>query len=165
MNRKLQFIVYIFIALTFLFSSSIDAKSIEKKFNKSKLDISELREFVESISLETISDEFEVDLNDDNKPEKLIGVTCGNGGCEYYCFKNLDAQKYKFIGTIWLHRMGFEVLKTNHNGFNDILSYWHSNAAEGILKRDEFDGKEYRNTVSINIESKLFNILRTTVNK
>ena len=165
MNHKLKYIIIIFISLTSFFSLSIDAKSIEKEFNKSNLDISELHEFVKSISAETISDEFEVDLNNDGKLEKLIGVTCGNGGCEYYCFKNLGNQKYKFINTVFIHRNGFEILKTRHNDFNDILSYCHSNVAEGILSRDEFDGEKYKTKESIEIKSEVFNLLRPTVNK
>jgi hypothetical protein len=103
-----------------------------------------------------------VDLNNDGRFEKLTGATCGNGGCEYYCFKNLDNQKYKFIDAIFIHHNGFEVLKTRHRDFYDILNYCHSNASEGIVSRYEFDGFGYKTKESVKVESDFFNLLRPT---
>lgn len=90
-------------------------------------------------------------MNDDSNTEKLIGVTCGNGGCVYYCFQNMSNHKYKFINTIFINRGGFEVLKTKRNGFNDILCYLHSNVSEGTLARYEFNGEEYKTKISIKV--------------
>jgi hypothetical protein len=82
--------------------------------------------------------------------------SCGNAGCEYYIFKKTDAKSYTFVTTIFLHRVGFQFLKTKHHGFNDILSYHHMSASEGELAHFEFDGKQYEEGESEIIQSSEF---------
>ncbi len=65
---------------------------------------------------ENISDQFEIDLNDDGKPEYLIGVLCGNGGCQYYCFENMDNQKFTFVGSLFIQRGGVQALRRSITG-------------------------------------------------
>ena len=135
-----------FTLITLLFVSPCFAR--DKKIDGSNLNKSELRNFVNSVSGETIGDEFEVDLNGDEKPEYLIGDLCGNGGCQYHIFKNLSNGKYQYIGVTFLQRGQFEVLKTMHNGFSDILGFNHSSATTASLSRSEFNGIKYVTTVS-----------------
>jgi hypothetical protein len=164
MNRKRKWVQYsaffLLINLSVLFVFAGESTQV---FDKSNLDIKDLHAFVRSLTLDNMSDEFETDLNDDGKPETLIGVLCGNGGCQYYCFENIGDQKFKFIGSLFIHRSGFEILKTKHNGFSDILSYSHSSAASGSLTRYEFDGQKYHaKTCLKEVSSSLFELLRPT---
>jgi len=134
-----------------------------KVFNKANIDRKNLRAFVHSITSENINDEFEADLNDDGRTEHLVGVLCGNGGCQYYCFENIEGQKFRFIGLLFIQHGGFEVLKTKHHGFNDILSYSHSSAGSGSLTRYEFDGEQYQAKTYIKeVSSNFFELLRPT---
>jgi len=151
-----------FTLITLLFVSLCFARDI--KVDGSNLSKSELRNFVISVSGETIGDEFEVDLNDDDKPEYLIGDLCGNGGCQYHIFKNLSNGKYQYVGATFIQRGGFEVLKTMHNGFNDILGYSHSSARTGSLTRYEFTRGKYDSTVSLQeVSSDLYKLLRPSI--
>jgi len=134
-----------------------------KVFDKASIDRKDLRAFVHSVTSENINDEFETDLNDDGRPEHLIGVLCGNGGCQYYCFENIEGQKFRLIGLLFIQRGGFEVLKAKHHGFNDILNYSHSSAGSGSLTRYEFDGQQYQAKTWIKeVSSNFFELLRPT---
>lgn len=112
----------------------------------------------------SISHELSADLNDDDTDDRLIAAgACGNAGCTYFCFIKLSEDQYRYIGTVFLHRLGFEVLKTKHNGMSDLLSYSRRNAAEGSLLRHEFNGSEYEVTATASGNSGLFNLLRSNV--
>jgi hypothetical protein len=152
-----------FLLLMVLPGLSPYADESRKVFDKSNLDKRDLHAFVQSITSENISDQFEIDLNDDGKPEYLIGVLCGNGGCQYYCFENMDNQKFTFVGSLFIQRGGFEVLKTKHHGFNDILNYSHSSAKSGSLTRYEFNGQQYEVKSCLReVSSSFFELLRPT---
>jgi hypothetical protein len=153
----------VFCGFVMLLAISAWAESSVKLFDASNIDRKDLREFVNSICHEPIDDEFEVDLNEDGRPERLLGVACGNGGCQYNCFMSLGEERFKFIGSLLINRGGFEVLKTKHEGVHDILSYWHTSAESGSLTRYEFDGKEYGVKKRIdNVNSIFFELLRPT---
>ena len=112
----------------------------------------------------SISHELSADLNDDDTDDRLIAAgSCGNAGCTYFCFVKLSQDQYRYIGTVFLHRLGFEVLKTKHNGMSDLLSYSRLNASEGSLLRHEFNGSEYEVTTTASGSSELFNLLRSNV--
>jgi hypothetical protein len=68
---------------------------------------------------------------------------CGNAGCPYFLFKK-NGNKFEYVTTIFIAAGGFQFLKSQHHGLNDILSYGHMSAFEGTLVREEFDGKKYR---------------------
>jgi len=148
--------------ITLLFVSPCFAR--DKKIDGSNLNKSELRNFVNLVSGETIGDEFEVDLNGDKKPEYLIGDLCGNGGCQYHIFKNVDNGKYQYVDATHLQRGQFEVLKTMHNGFNDILGFSHGGGGIGSLSRYEFNGSKYDTTISFHdVSYDYFKLLRPTI--
>lgn len=139
------------------------ADESKKAFDKSNLSKNDLHSFVQSMTSENINDQFEIDLNDDGRAEYLIGVLCGNGGCQYYCFENMDNRKFSFVGSLFIQRGGFEVLKAKHHGFNDILNYSHSSAGSGILTRYEFDGQQYQAKICLKeVSSSFFELLRPT---
>ena len=123
----------------------------------------EIREFVENVSGETVSDTFNTDLNDDSLSDKFVGVTCGTGGCEYHCFLRHSGENYAYIGNLLLNKDGFEILKTKHNGINDILAYWHLSGSEGELIRFEYDGHNFKRKSTIKGSSELFNLLQPSV--
>ena len=141
---------FILLSFVMISGSSLLAEELTRVFNRLNLNKRDLHDFVRITvcqgdeSCEKAKDEFEIDLNDDGMPEYFIGVLCGNGGCEYHCFENIDDQKFKYIGPIFLQRGGFEILKTKHHRFSDILSYSHTSATTGTLTRYEFDGHQYR---------------------
>lgn len=115
---------------------------------------------VQRIAGSDVAHELSVDLNDDRVADRLIASTdCGNAGCTYFCFVRLGDNEYRFVGQIFLHRLGFEVLKTEHNGLSDILSYSRVNAAEGSLLRHAFNGAEYEIASSVTGSSGLFDLL------
>jgi hypothetical protein len=150
----------IFIAL--LFVPSVYAR--DRKIDGSNLNQNDLRNFVNSVSGETIGDEFGIDLTNDEKPEYLIGDLCGNGGCQYHIFKNLGGGKYQYAGATFLQRGRFEVLKTRHNGFNDILGFSHGGGGIGSLSRYEFNGSKYDTTISFHdVSYDYFKFLRPTI--
>ena len=122
----------------------------------------ELRGAVEEASGETLRNEFRLDLNGDGADEVFLGVTCGNAGCNYYLFSDAGRDNHKFLGTIALHRLGFEVLKSSSFGFPDILSYWRGNVATGGLTRYEFDGKMYVPIATSSGGSDLYKLLKAT---
>jgi hypothetical protein len=154
---------WVFCGLVMLLAISAEADNSAKQFDASNIDRKDLREFVSSICHEPIDDEFEVDLNDDGRPERLMGVTCGNGGCQYNCFMNLGEERFKFIGSLFINRRGFEVLRTKHGGVHDILGYWHTSAESGSLTRYEFDGEKYGVKKRIdNVSPSFFELLRPT---
>jgi hypothetical protein len=124
------------IIFTFLTSNCIAASLDEIKYDK-------LESFVVSQSGEQVSQSLEIDLNSDGENDKLIGVTCGNAGCNYYVFIKTGGNSYIHKGSIFLNAMGFEILKTSHRGINDILAYIRSNVNEGALVRYEHDGRTY----------------------
>jgi len=151
-----------FIFVTLLFVSPVFAR--DRSIDGSNLSKKELHHFVDVVGGETIGDEFEVDLNDDEKPDYLIGDLCGNGGCRYHIFNNLGNGKYQYIGEHGLQRGQFEVLKTMHNGFSDILAFFHSSAETGSFSRFEFNGNKYITTASFQeVSYDLFKLLRPTV--
>jgi hypothetical protein len=152
-----------YILITLLLVAPSFARGNEK-INGSNLSKSELRNFVNSVSGETIGDEFEIDLTNDGIPEYLIGDLCGNGGCQYHIFKNMSNGRYQYVGATSLQRGSFEVLKTMHNGFNDILGYSHGSARSGSLTRYEFNGEQYNTTVSFQeVSSEYFKLLRPNI--
>jgi hypothetical protein len=139
------------------------ADEATRVFDKSSLGKKDLHAFVQSMTSENINDQFEIDLNDDGRPEYLIGVLCGNGGCQYYCFENMGNQKFRFAGSLFIQRGGFEVLKAKHHGFNDILNYSHSSAGTGTLTRYEFNGQQYQAKICLKeVSSSFFELLRPT---
>ncbi len=145
----------LFVSLGFARDNKIDGSNLNK---------SELRNFVTSFSGETIGDEFEIDLTNDEKPEFLIGDLCGNGGCQYHIFKNLGGGKYQYVGATFLQRGQFEVLKTMHNGFSDILGFSHAGGGLGSFTRYEFDGSKYVVKASLrDISYDFFGLLRPTI--
>ena len=123
-------------------------------------------EGVQQIVGDAVSHELSVDLNNDGTNDRLIGTTdCGSAGCTYFCFVTLSSTEYAFAGSIFLHRLGFEVLQTQHNGLSDILSYSRISAAEGSLVRYEFNGEEYVATSSVTGSSGLFDLLRPSIDR
>jgi uncharacterized protein YecT (DUF1311 family) len=138
---------------------------LEPYYDPLQLDKTELYNFAKLTSEETIGSELEVDLNDDGKDEYLAGALCGNGGCEYHYFMNLGNNKYKYLGVFDLHRMGFEILKAKHNGFNDIWGYWHGGGGIGYLTRYEFNGQEYSKKASVEVNENVFDLLRSEYDK
>jgi len=164
MDRKRKLIQYSAVLLLIILPGlSPHAGESRKVFDRSSLDKRDLHGFVRSVTSENIDDQFEIDLNDDGKLECLIGVLCGNGGCQYYCFENMGNQKFRSIGSLFIQRGGFEVLKTKHHGFNDILNYSHSSAKSGSLTRYEFDGRQYQaKTCLKEVSSSFFQLLRPT---
>ena len=61
--------------------------------------------------------------------------------------------------------MGFEILKTSHNGINDILAYIKSNVAEGSLVRYEHDGKTYIVKMQVKSQKEAFELIRPSYKK
>lgn len=147
--------------ICFLFIVTYAATVKKGTFNSE----SDILDFVKKSTFEVISDTFSLDLNDDSIPDKLIGITCGTGGCVYYCFLRNLTNSYNFIGTLSIHRLGFEILKTKHFGLNDILSYWHMNAGEGVLSRIEYNGNEYKLKYHTTVSSELFNLFEPNIKK
>lgn len=125
-----------------------------------EIQFDELESFVVSQSSEVVSHSFEIDLNSDGENDKLIGVTCGNAGCCYYVFVRTDSKSYSYKGTVHLHSNGFEILRTSHNGMNDLLAYWRLGADGGYIVRYEHDGSIYKETVRANVTSRAFQLLR-----
>ncbi len=151
----------IFVCLLLILSvMSVYSRASDKRFNPDSLDRADLNEYVENISTKKVSEAFQIDLTGDGGAEELIGVLCGNGGCVYYVFMNLGAEKYKFSGSVFLQKSGFEVLSNKRHGFHDILAYTHLNARTGNLFRLEFNGSKYLKTVSFIVNPELFELLR-----
>ncbi|MDA8100094.1 MAG: hypothetical protein M0042_10740 [Nitrospiraceae bacterium] len=150
------------ILIALLFALPVCAR--DRKMDGSNLKKGELRNFVHSVSGETIRDEFELDLTNDEKPEYLIGDLCGNGGCQYHIFKNLANGKYQYVGATFLQRGQFEVLKTMHNGFCDILGFSHLSSMTGVFTRYEFNGNKYETTFSLQeVSYDFFKLLRPSI--
>lgn len=117
---------------------------------------------IERVVNESISHELLIDLNGDGIQDRMIASTdCGNAGCTYYCFL-ADRAEYRFIGSLFLHRLGFEVMKTKHNGVMDILAYARGSAFDGALIRYEFNGTQYVIASTVEGNSGLFELIRPT---
>lgn len=116
-------------------------------FAADKLDV-----FVDKFSLhEAISDRFDLDLNDDGQDDKLIGVTCGNAGCDYYIFVSAEKGLYKFAGNIFASRT-LEILRyfgrpsdlitwvPMANDSGQIIRYTYTANGYRYVKRASYEG-------------------------
>jgi hypothetical protein len=80
-KRKLmQYLVFFLSVILSIVTAYGDESA--KAPNRSNLGKEDLHGFVRSLTSEDISDEFKTDLNGDERPEYLLGVLCGNGGCQ-----------------------------------------------------------------------------------
>lgn len=68
---------------------------------------------------------------------------CGNISCNFYVFRKVG-NSYEYLTNVGASHGSFQFLQTKHHGMNDILNYHHMSAFEGILSKEEFDGKDYR---------------------
>ncbi|MFC1586622.1 hypothetical protein ACFL5V_13830 [Fibrobacterota bacterium] len=83
------------------------------------------------------------DLDNDGDRDLMVGAECNPGSpCMYYCFQNTE-EDYTLAGMVALDKCCFEVLKTQHNGFSDILYYSGKDRERGVLIRYEHSGKEW----------------------
>ena len=64
---------------------------------------SDIKKLVESATFETITSEIKYDINLDGRDEVILGVTCGNAGCDYYVFDRNKNGKYKYLGNLFFH--------------------------------------------------------------
>jgi hypothetical protein len=99
------------------------------------------------------------DFNLDSVPELLISTTGGTGGLSYVIYQ-ITKEGYQRLGGIAFKSI--QLLPTNHNGFCDLMTYWHWSYSKGELAVYEYNGKEYvkvkKMTVSYKdmIEEKIF---------
>lgn len=84
-----------------------------------------------------------IDLNNDGKPEYIIKILCGNGGCEYpiYNGKTLKSIGNVFGSPIW-------ILNNKIKGFSTIDTYSHISAEKGNFSKYVFNGKKYQKVSS-----------------
>jgi len=83
---------------------------------------------------------FYKDLNQDGVPEVLFPRFGGSGGTTFSIFQIIKTG-YLYLGSISYSMC--QTLPTKHNGFNDLMLYWHFSADDGSLSIEEFNGSVY----------------------
>ena len=111
---------------------------------------------------EHLTQSIEFDLNSDGKNEYLESAGCGNGFCNFV-FYQMDPKLnglYRCIGGLDIHPLAFEVLRSKHHGWSDLLAYFHGSATEGRIARLEFNGNNYVETAGFDGKSAIGELLR-----
>jgi hypothetical protein len=98
---------------------------------------------------------FFYDVNSDGFSDLFLGINSrrGNGGGPIEIYLK-SATGYKYIGGINAHPLAIEVLKSKSNGVNDLKTYWHMSASDGILSVYSYDGIQYRKKSSEEVVTK-----------
>ena len=99
---------------------------------------------VEEITGERPYTTFEVDFDNDSKNELVIGILCGNAGCENLVFRVLGGMQYEYITRVFFHSKGFQFIRKKPSEFSDLQTYIRSNAVSGCLLLLEYENNNYR---------------------
>jgi hypothetical protein len=83
---------------------------------------------------------FYKDLNQDGVPELFFPRFGGSGGTTFSIYQIIK-EGYLSLGSISYMRC--QTLSTKHNGFNDLMLYWHMSADDGDFTIEEFNGTSY----------------------
>ena len=99
---------------------------------------------VEEITGEMPYISFEADFDNDSKNELVIGILCGNAGCENLVFKVLGGMQYEYVTRVFFHSKGFQFVRRKPSEFSDLKTYIRSNAVSGCLLLLEYENNNYR---------------------
>ena len=99
----------------------------------------DLTELVSNESFETVTNTTNLDIDLDGIEEVALGVTCGNGGCDYYIFKPTNDDTYTFLGKLFFHSKAISV--DPQTGI--IKTYIRLSATEGCDIYYSHDDKGY----------------------
>ncbi len=67
---------------------------------------------------------------------------CGTNGCFFYVFKP-SLKSYKLETAVFLRTNAFQLLPSKTNGWNDFLFYQTLNSTDGLVVKNQFNGKKY----------------------
>lgn len=89
-----------------------------------------------------------IDLNQDGIPEIFFPRYGGSGGSTYSLYQ-ITKDGYIDLGSLAF--INIQILPLKHNGFNDLMLYWHTSTEDGDLTIEEFDGFSYRTTKEMRV--------------
>jgi len=116
----------------------------QANFSAGALYTGNLVSIIEEITGENPYLAFEIDFDGDSKNELVVGILCGNAGCENLIFRRLGHEKYEYVTRVFFHNKAFQLVQNSKSEFSDIHLYRRSNASTGCLILLKYEKDKYR---------------------
>ena len=79
------------------------------------------------------------DIDGDGVAEHIVGANCREGFCENFIFKELNNQRYRYLGKAWFDQQNYELIRKDKDMYADILFFEQENVGQGCLGRYNFE--------------------------
>ena len=153
-----KFLLIIVVLLT-----STVATAEDTTLNSGAIFTGNVASLIEKIASEKPYTSFEVDFDSDSKNELIIGILCGNAGCENLVFRKLGDAKFEYVTRVFFHKKAFQLIRNPWPKLSDIRIYSRSNAETGCLVLMKYENEKYREASKECGSSELFQEIKPEV--
>ena len=143
--------------------TSIIATAGDTDFNAGTIFTGNVASLIEEIAGDKPYLSFEVDFDGDSQNELVIGIFCGNAGCENFIFRKMGDARYEYVTRVFFHKKAFQLIRNPQSDLSDIYLYSRSNAGTGCLILLKYENEKYHEVSKECGSSDLFQEIKTEI--